>query len=218
MRPCRPRFGTFGKLDVLVDNAGYGNVAPIEDTTLEELRAQIETNTLLGDYLRTKAVLPYFRGAGSQATSCRSLPSQVASDPLAAHRMRPPNGAWRVFPQTPAKEVRPFGVKVTLVEPGDFRTDFPQDRQRNCGKDVPNTMRRSGKTEPRFTAPTKTESNPATRPGLQPALLKFASVEGPPLRIVLGIDTCNATEATDLAKNRSRGEKWKDISATRRTS
>jgi NAD(P)-dependent dehydrogenase (short-subunit alcohol dehydrogenase family) len=59
---------TFGKLDVLVNDAGYGNVAPIEDTTLKEFRAQIETN-LFGVTL-TKAVLRYFRerGSGRMAT------------------------------------------------------------------------------------------------------------------------------------------------------
>ena len=50
----------FGRLDVLVNNAGYGNVAPIEDTSLEEFRAQIETN-LFGVIIMTKAALPYFR-------------------------------------------------------------------------------------------------------------------------------------------------------------
>src|SRR5580692_2274226 len=88
---------TFGKLDVLVNNAGYGNVAPIEDTTLEDFRAQIETN-LFGVIILTKAALPYFRER-VQATSSRSLPSQVASDPLDAHRMQPLNGAWRAFPK-----------------------------------------------------------------------------------------------------------------------
>ena len=88
---------TFGKLDVLVNNAGYGNVAPIEDTTLEDFRAQIETN-LFGVIILTKAVLPYF-GSGVRATSFKSLPSQVASDPLGAHRMQPQSGAWRVSPK-----------------------------------------------------------------------------------------------------------------------
>jgi NAD(P)-dependent dehydrogenase (short-subunit alcohol dehydrogenase family) len=51
---------SFGGLDVLVNNAGYGNVAPVEDTTLAEFRAQIETN-LFGVIIMTKAVIPYFR-------------------------------------------------------------------------------------------------------------------------------------------------------------
>ena len=51
---------TFGRLDILVNNVGYGNVAPVEDTTLDDFRAQIETN-LFGVIILTKAVLPYFR-------------------------------------------------------------------------------------------------------------------------------------------------------------
>jgi len=51
---------TFGDLDVLVNNAGYGNVSPVEDTSVEEFREQIETN-LFGVIIMTKAVLPYFR-------------------------------------------------------------------------------------------------------------------------------------------------------------
>jgi NAD(P)-dependent dehydrogenase (short-subunit alcohol dehydrogenase family) len=51
---------SFGSLDVLVNNAGFGNVSPVEDTSLADFRAQIETN-LFGVIIMTKAVLPYFR-------------------------------------------------------------------------------------------------------------------------------------------------------------
>src|SRR6201984_2795681 len=113
---------TFGKLDVLVNNAGYGNVAPIEDTTLEDFRAQIETN-LFGVIILTKAVLPYFRerGAGHiiQVTSIAGRIGPIGRAPYAAAK-------WGVegFTETLAKEVTPLGIKVTIVEPGGFRTDF----------------------------------------------------------------------------------------------
>jgi len=113
---------TFGKLDVLVNNAGYGNVAPIEDTTLEDFRAQIETN-LFGVIILTKAVLPYFRERGSghimQVTSIAGRIGPIGRAPYAAAK-------WGVegFSETLAKEVGPLGVKVTIVEPGGFRTDF----------------------------------------------------------------------------------------------
>ena len=78
---------TFGGLDVLVNNAGYGNVAPVEDTTLEEFRAQIETN-LFGVIIMTKAVIPYFRqrGAGHivQVTSIAGRLGPVGRAPYAA--------------------------------------------------------------------------------------------------------------------------------------
>ena len=60
---------TFGGLDVLVNNAGYGNVCPVEDTSLADFRAQIETN-LFGVIIMTKAALPYFRD-GAPGTSSR---------------------------------------------------------------------------------------------------------------------------------------------------
>ncbi len=78
---------TFGTLDVLVNNAGYGNVAPVEDTTLEEFRAQIETN-LFGVIILTKAVLPYFRELGSghifQVTSIAGRIGPIGRAPYAA--------------------------------------------------------------------------------------------------------------------------------------
>jgi NAD(P)-dependent dehydrogenase (short-subunit alcohol dehydrogenase family) len=113
---------TFGWLDVLVNNAGYGNVAPVEDTTLEEFRAQIETN-LFGTIILTKAVLRYFRerGAGHiiQVTSIAGRIGPIGRAPYAAAK-------WGVegFSETLAKEVAPLGVKVTIIEPGGFRTDF----------------------------------------------------------------------------------------------
>jgi NAD(P)-dependent dehydrogenase (short-subunit alcohol dehydrogenase family) len=78
---------TFGKLDVLVNNAGYGNVAPIEDTGIEEFRAQIETN-LFGVIILTKAVLPHFRqqrrGHFIQVTSIAGRLGPIGRAPYAA--------------------------------------------------------------------------------------------------------------------------------------
>ena len=113
---------TFGKLDILVNNAGYGNVAPIEDTSLGEFRAQIETN-LFGVIILTKAVIPYFRERGSghiiQVTSIAGRIGPIGRAPYAAAK-------WGVegFSETLSKELAPFGIKVIIVEPGGFRTDF----------------------------------------------------------------------------------------------
>lgn len=113
---------TFGRLDVLVNNAGYGNVSPIEDTSLAEFRAQIETN-LFGVIILTKAVLPYFRerkaGRIIQITSIAGRIGPIGRAPYAAAK-------WGVegFTESLAKEVAALGIKVTIVEPGGFRTDF----------------------------------------------------------------------------------------------
>src|SRR5580704_14079677 len=113
---------TFGALDVLVNNAGYGNVCPVEDTSLDDFRAQIETN-LFGVIIMTKAALPFFRArrAGHiiQVTSIAGRIGPIGRAPYAAAKF-----GVEGFSETLAKEVGPLGVKVTIVEPGGFRTDF----------------------------------------------------------------------------------------------
>jgi NAD(P)-dependent dehydrogenase (short-subunit alcohol dehydrogenase family) len=199
---------TFGKLDVLVNNAGYGNVAPIEDTSIEEFRAQIETN-LFGVIILTKTVLPHFREQGSghfiQVTSIAGRIGPIGRAPYAAAK-------WAVegFSETLAKEVAPFGVKVTIVEPGGFRTDFAGS----------STVLREGRPEYDATVG-KTVRFQRGFNGKQPgdparaaaALLRLASVENPPLRIVLGSDAFNSAERNDLAKI-DLARQWKDLSVS----
>ena len=113
---------SFGGLDVLVNNAGYGNVCPVEDTSLDDFRAQIETN-LFGVIIMTKAVLPYFRerraGHIIQVTSIAGRMGPIGRAPYAAAKF-----GVEGFSESLSKEIGPLGVKVTIVEPGGFRTDF----------------------------------------------------------------------------------------------
>jgi NAD(P)-dependent dehydrogenase (short-subunit alcohol dehydrogenase family) len=196
----------FGRLDVLVNNAGYGNVAPVEDTTVEEFRAQIETN-LFGVIIVTKAVLPYFRqrGAGHiiQITSIAGRIGPIGRAPYAAAK-------WGVegFSETLAREVGPLGVKVTIVEPGGFRTDFAGS----------STDLREGRPEYEATVGTTVRFQRAYN-GKQPGdpakaaavLLHLASLAEPPLRILLGSDAYNAAEKSDVARI-ELDRKWKDMS------
>src|SRR5260370_559422 len=202
----KAKIRTFGKLDVLVNNAGYGNVAPIEDTTLEEFRAQIETN-LFGVIILTKAVLPYFRERGSgdimQVTSIAGRIGPIGRAPYAAAK-------WGVegFSETLAKEVGPLGVKVTIVEPGGFRTDFAGS----------STALREGRPEYDATVG-KTARFQRDYNGKQPgdpakaaaAVLHIASLNDPPLRLLLGSDAIRFVEQNDLAKIES-DRKWKHLS------
>jgi NAD(P)-dependent dehydrogenase (short-subunit alcohol dehydrogenase family) len=199
---------TFGRLDVLVNNAGYGNVAPVEDTTLDDFRAQIETN-LFGVIILTKAVLPYFRERGSgyimQITSIAGRIGPIGRAPYAAAK-------WGVegFSETLAKEVGPLGVKVTIVEPGGFRTDFAGT----------STNLREGRPEYDATvgATVRFQRNfngrqPGDPAKAATALLRLASMEEPPLRIVLGSDAYNSAEKNDLTKI-ELARKWKDLSCS----
>jgi NAD(P)-dependent dehydrogenase (short-subunit alcohol dehydrogenase family) len=200
--------GAFGRLDVLVNNAGYGNVAPIEDTTVEEFRAQIETN-LFGVIIVTKAALPYFRqrGAGHiiQVTSIAGRIGPIGRAPYAAAK-------WGVegFSETLAREVGPLGVRVTIVEPGGFRTDFAGS----------STDLRAGRPEYDATVGAAVRFQ-RTYNGNQPgdpakaaaALLHLASLPEPPLRILLGRDAYNAAEK-DGAAQMELDRKWKDLSCS----
>src|SRR5579863_598466 len=113
---------SFGCLDVLVNNAGYGDLASIEDTSMKDFRAQIETN-LFGVINVTKAAIPAMRRQGSghilQLSSVGGRVGPVGRGAYAAAK-------WGVegFSEVLAKEVGPLGIKVTIVEPGGFRTDF----------------------------------------------------------------------------------------------
>jgi NAD(P)-dependent dehydrogenase (short-subunit alcohol dehydrogenase family) len=199
---------TFGRLDVLVNNAGYGNVAPIEDTSLQEFRAQIETN-LFGVVILTRAALPHFRERRSghfiQVTSIAGRMGPIGRAPYAAAK-------WGVegFSETLAKEVAPFGVKVTIVEPGGFRTDFA-GASTSLQEGRPEYDETVGKTA-RF----QREYN-GKQPGdpvrAAAALLRLAAEQDPPLRIVLGSDAYGAAEKNDLAKI-ELSRKWKDLSVS----
>jgi NAD(P)-dependent dehydrogenase (short-subunit alcohol dehydrogenase family) len=197
---------TFGRIDVLVNNAGYGNVAPVEDTTLEDFRAQIETN-LFGVIILTKAVLPYFRerraGHIFQITSIAGRIGPIGRAPYAAAK-------WGVegFSETLAKEVGPLGVKVTIVEPGGFRTDFAgtSTELREGRPEYDETVGATIRFQKNYNG--KQPGDPAKA---AIALLDLASMDEPPLRIVLGSDAFNAAEKNDLAKI-ELGRKWKHLS------
>ena len=112
----------FGSLDVVINNAGYGNLSSIEDTPLSDFRAQIETN-LFGTIIVTKAALPYFRerqaGHFIQFSSMGGRIGPPGRGPYSAAK-------WGVegFSEVLSREVVPLGIKVTIIEPGGFRTDF----------------------------------------------------------------------------------------------
>src|SRR5204862_8316606 len=117
----------FGRLDVLVNNAGYGNLAAIEDTTMQDFRAQLETN-LFGVANLTKAAIPVMRRQGTgrilQFSSVGGRVGPIGRGAYAAAK-------WGVegFSEVLAKEAAPIGIKVTIIQPAGFRTDFAAPSQ-----------------------------------------------------------------------------------------
>src|ERR1700745_465178 len=112
----------FGSLDVVFNNAGDGDISSVEDTPMSDFRAQIETN-LFGTIIVTKAALPHFRekkaGHFIQFSSVGGRIGPPGRGPYSAAK-------WGVegFSEVLSREVAPLGIKVTIVEPGGFRTDF----------------------------------------------------------------------------------------------
>jgi NAD(P)-dependent dehydrogenase (short-subunit alcohol dehydrogenase family) len=197
---------SFGGLDVLVNNAGYGNVSSVEDTSLADFRAQIETN-LFGVIIMTKAVLPYFRerraGHVIQISSIGGRVGPPGRAPYAAAKF-----GVEGFSETLSKEVGPLGIKVTIVEPGGFRTDFAGS----------STELREGRPEYDATVGATVRFQ-RDYDGKQPgdpikaaeALLHIASLSEPPLRLLLGSDAYSAAEKHTMQVLAADRE-WKDLS------
>ena len=197
---------SFGRLDVLVNNAGYGNISPIEDTSLAEFRSQIETN-LFGVINVTKAAIPRMREQGSghiiQLSSVGGRVGAMGRAPYSAAK-------WAVegFSEVLAKEVGPLGIKVTIIEPGGFRTDFAGS----------STTLKEGRPEydstVGATARFQRDYNGA-QPGdpvkAATVILQVAAMAEPPLRLLLGSDAVRNVEQADLARIES-DRKWRRLS------
>ncbi len=117
-----PAHETFGRIDVVINNAGYGLFGTVEEITEQQLRDQLETN-LFGVFHVTQAVLPILREQrAGHIIQISTMGGIVAFPTLGAYHA----SKWALEGMTDAlaQEVASFGIKVTLVEPGGFATDW----------------------------------------------------------------------------------------------
>ena len=196
----------FGRLDVVANNAGYGDVCPIEDMSMAEFRAQMETN-LFGVVHVTKAALPFMREQGSgHILQFSSVGGRIGPIGRAAYAA----AKWGVegFSEVLSREVGPLGVKVTLIEPGGFRTDFAGSSTaiREGRPEYDATVGKIARFQRDFNG--KQPGDPAKAAA---AVLRITSIDNPPLRLILGSDAFQAIEQNDLAKLNSDRE-WKELS------
>src|SRR5258706_203377 len=187
----------FGRLDVLVNNAGYGNLAAIEDTTIQDFRAQLETN-LFGVVNLTKAAIPVMRrqGAGRilQFSSVGGRVGPIGRGAYAAAR-----GGVGGFSEVLAKEVGPLGIKVTIIEPGGFRTDFAGSPQTILADNpaYASTVGAVARFQREYDG-----AQPGDPKKAAAAVLNIARLDEPPMRLLLGRDAVRAAAEAE----RTRGE------------
>lgn len=198
----------FGGLDVLVNNAGYGDVNSVEDASLAEFRQQIETN-LFGTIIMTKAVIPLMREQGSgHIIQFSSVGGRIGAPGRAAYSA----AKWGVegFSESLAREMALIGVQVTVVEPGGFRTDFAgssttlHEGRREYDAVVGATARAQRAYDGR---------QPGDPARAAAALLKLAALERAPLRLALGSDALEIIANADRARLQEL-ERWRELSVS----
>ena len=116
-----------GQIDVLVNNAGVGYAGAIEDTTVAEARAQFETN-FFGMHRVCRAVLPHLRARGAGRIVNVSSLGGLVSVPFQALYCAS-KFAVEAYTEALRMEVKPFGIRVAMIEPGDFATGFTARRR-----------------------------------------------------------------------------------------
>ena len=120
-----------GHLDSVVNNAGFGLAGAVEETTLAEVQAQLETN-FFGVWRVCRSVLPILRQQGQGTiVNISSLAGLIGVPFQAAYSAS--KFALEGFSEALSAEVRPLGIQVVLVEPGDVATAFTQHRRRTAG-------------------------------------------------------------------------------------
>lgn len=120
-----------GRIDILVNNAGFGIAGAIEDTSDEEARAQLETN-FFGMHRVCRAVLPHMRRHGyGRIVNVSSLAGRVAI-PFQAFYCASKH-AVAAYTEALRMELKPFGIHVCMIEPGDYATSFTSNRRMTGG-------------------------------------------------------------------------------------
>ena len=199
----------FGRIDVVVNNAGYANLAAVEDISLDDFREQVNAN-LLGVVNVTKAALPVLRAqGGGHIIQVSSVGGRLATPGLAAYQA----AKWAVggFSEVLARETAPLGVKVTVLEPGGMQTDW-------AGSSMQVTPI-SDPYQPTVGAMARMHDDIGSGTALgDPAkvaqvVLEVAAMDEPPLRLILGSEAY--AYATAAAKARAESDAaWRHLTVS----
>ncbi|WP_271177870.1 SDR family NAD(P)-dependent oxidoreductase [Leifsonia poae] len=197
----------FGRIDVVVNNAGYANVSPIESTDDEDFRTQFETN-FWGVYNVTKAALPVLREQGSGLVmQFSSVGGRVGGSPgIASYQAA--KFAIDGFSRVLQVEAAPFGVKVVVVEPSGFRTDWAGSSM--IVREVPEAYEATvGAMNTRMR---QNADGPAGDPQRAAEILvRIAQRQDIPYHLPLGVNAAEMTIAQDR-RLLADDEKWRAVS------
>ena len=171
-------FDHFGGVDVVLNNAGYGLFGAVEENTEEEVRRQMEVN-FFGALWVIQAALPHLRKQGrGHIVSTSSIGGVLAIPSLAIYNAT--KWGLEAVSEALAQEVAPYGIKVTLIEPGGYATDWAGS---SSAHSQPNEAYDGMRA---FLADMFESIEPGDPNATTEAILKVVDAEEPPLRLVLG--------------------------------
>jgi NAD(P)-dependent dehydrogenase (short-subunit alcohol dehydrogenase family) len=195
----------FGHLDVVINNAGYGLFGMIEEVSEAQARAQMETN-FFGALWVTQAALPHLRIQKSgHIIQVSSIGGITAFPSIGLYHAS--KWALEGFSQSLAQEVRGFGIRVTLIEPGGFDTDWSGSSAAHAEPLPSYETLRKVVTAGRNAAMAKRGDPVATRA----AILKIVDAERPPLRVFFGEAPLGMAKS-DYAARIATWEEWNAVS------
>jgi NAD(P)-dependent dehydrogenase (short-subunit alcohol dehydrogenase family) len=194
----------FGRLDVVVNNAGYGHFGMIEELSEADARNQIETN-LFGALWVTQAALPFLRAQGSGHIIQVSSIGGISAFPMVGiyHASK-----WGLegFSQALSQEVADFGIKVTLIEPGGFSTDWsgPSAKHSDQLADYDEFRKKAQQWRAQRTA------TPGDPKASGAAILRIVDADEPPLRVFFGTAPLEIAEK-DYSARLENWHAWQDV-------
>jgi NAD(P)-dependent dehydrogenase (short-subunit alcohol dehydrogenase family) len=197
----------FGAIDVLVNNAGYGHIGFFEEAAAAEIEAQYATN-VFGLFNVTRAALPAMRAARRgrvfNLSSTAGLRGIAAGSLYCSSKF-----AVEGFSESLAQELAPFGIHVTIVEPGPFRTDFlkPESIRFAAGEVADYDARRA---EMRASFEQRNGKQAGDPVRLAEAIVALSNEAAPPMRFAAGAMAVAAFEAK-LASMEAELDRWRDL-------
>jgi NAD(P)-dependent dehydrogenase (short-subunit alcohol dehydrogenase family) len=197
----------FGRLDVVINNAGYGLFGTIEEVTEEQARAQMETN-LFGALWVTKAALPILRRQGSgHIIQVSSIGGVNAFPTLGLYHAS--KWALEAFSQSLAAEVKPFGIHVTIIEPTGYTTDWAGPSSVHAQQNPAY----AGVREARAKAFAERMGERGDPEATAFAILEVVDEEEPPLRTFFGAGTLEMIRA-EYESRLGVWEQWDELATS----